>query len=168
MTDDNKNAEISAFAPSRSHWPDDCIRRVLEKAHGNLKQSAALLGVGYGSLRVRLTRSKALGDYARELREEHVERLLDQAETTIAEAIAGGDVRLALKFLDMFGGSRGWRDGIEVLLPTTLPVDDGLRTPDPEAIAAALAVLNAEKARLIAKYEPWRIAGDDEGPPKAP
>jgi len=162
MTGDNRNTEILRLA-SPTHWPDYCVRRALEESHGNLKQSAALLGIGYGSLRVRLTRNRALGDYARELREERDERLLDQAERTIERAIAAGDVRLALKFLDRFGANRGWRGGIEIV-PITFDPDEGLEFSDPEAIAAALAVLDAEKARLIARYE-QRPVVEDETPP---
>jgi len=159
MSNDNGKPENPAAA--RPYYTDDQVRRVLDVTHGNLIAAASLLGVNRGSLRVRLTRDRALGDYARELRSEYLETQLDAAEIAVEREIAAGNLQIAWAFLRARGGHRGWTGKTEIIVAAG--IESTVQVVDNTANTERLAELKAERNRLLAKYEPASLSK----PPKA-
>lgn len=83
---------------------DKRFREAAQKAHGNKKRMADMLGCDYSTL-YRFVKNNL---YARELLDEENEKILDMAEDVIIDAIKAGNAKVAMWYLCRKGKSRGY------------------------------------------------------------
>lgn len=82
----------------------EAIKAALAECAGNVVQAAKLLQVSKSWLYAKVTRTKALGDFLREIRYE----IVDDAEVALRKKIEEGDTAAIIYALKSMGKSRGW------------------------------------------------------------